>query len=48
MGEIKGVQMADMNCWLIYQNKVLSFLEWDKLSQNSFLVSSLAPTKQNA
>lgn len=40
--------MADMNCWLICQNKEFFVLEWDKLSQNSFLVSSLAHAKKSA
>jgi len=31
--------MVDMECRLIEQNKNFSDLEWDKLSQNSFLVS---------
>ena len=31
--------MVDMECRLIEQNKNFSHLEWDKLSQNSFLVS---------
>jgi hypothetical protein len=47
-GANRGVQMAGMNCWLICQNKQFFVLEWDKLSQNSFLVSNLAHAELSA
>ena len=37
--ENEGVEMGVMGWWIIEQNKNFSDLEWDKLSQNSFLVS---------
>ena len=43
--ENEGVEMGVMGWWIIEQNKNFSDLEWDKLSQNSFLVSLPARLK---